>query len=517
MTVDPQVSKTVSAQIGRPVRGEVSVASRCDLGLPVVIKVPPLLDDGTPFPTLYWLTCPLASRRAARIESAGGVAAYAQRAGSDPEFADRLRTAHSEYEAERAELLGALGASEPGEVGQAHSTPTGGVAGVMKPGSVKCLHAHLAHTLGGGQNPIGSELVREVLPLNCTTPCVVDDKLNPAWREPELSEMPEREPDTNGANGADRVAAIDVGTNSTRLLVADLDPVYRPIQREMTITRLGYKVDETCRLDPASMDRTVDTIARYAEIAKRLQARAIRIAATSACRDASNRNEFFARVQVVAGVEPEILSGDQEAATAFRGALAGIEERGPWLVVDIGGGSTEVVLGETAPARQAEEGAVRVTSSISIDMGCVRITERFLKSDPPTSAEKDAAMAAIQAGLESAARAVDVASAAKVIGVAGTVTTLAAISLGLADYDPAQTHHRELAVAEIRRLYEALGAVRAAERIEQFGVLPGRADVIVAGSMILLAALDRWGFGSVLVSESDILDGLVLSMDRPAK
>lgn len=513
MAVDPQDSRVVSVQIGRPVRGEVSVASRCDLGLPVVVKVPPLLEDGTPFPTLYWLTCPLASKRVARIESAGGVAAYAQRAESDPDFAGHLKAAHIEYETERAELLGVHGASEPGEGRRVHPSPTGGVAGVMKPGSVKCLHAHLAHTLGGGQNPIGSELAGEILPLSCTAPCVVDDQLNPAWREPELSE---RKPVADGVDGAARVAAIDVGTNSTRLLVAELDPAYRPIQREMTITRLGYKVDETGRLDPASMERTVETIARYAGIAKRLGAKAMRIAATSACRDASNRNEFFTRVHEVAGVEPEILSGEQEAATAFRGALSGLKGRGPWLVVDIGGGSTEVVLGETASGPPAGVGRPGVASSISIDMGCVRITERFLKSDPPTSAEKDAALAAIQAGLESAERVVVAASADKIIGVAGTVTTLAAISLGLTDYDPAKTHHYELSVTEVRRIYEALGAVTAAERVEQFGVLPGRADVIVAGSMILLAVLERWGFDSVLVSEADILDGLILSMGGSA-
>lgn len=173
---------------------------------------------------------------------------------------------------------------------------------------------------------------------------MLDDELNPAWREPEL---PEREPIANRPDETARVAAIDVGTNSTRLLVADLDPAYRPIQREMTITRLGYKVDETGYLDAASMERTVETIARYAEIATGLRAKSMRIAATSACRDASNRNEFFAKVRAAAGVEPEILSGEQEAATAFAGALSGIEERGPWLVVDIGGGSTEVVLGDT--------------------------------------------------------------------------------------------------------------------------------------------------------------------------
>ncbi|RIK09557.1 MAG: DUF501 domain-containing protein [Acidobacteria bacterium] len=510
MAVDPQDSRVVSAQIGRPVRGESTVMSRCDLGLPVVVKVAPLLDDGTPFPTLYWLTCPLASKRVARIESAGGVATYAERADSDPDFAGDLKTAHIEYEAERAELLGMPEASELGESEElARPVPTGGIAGVMKPGSVKCLHAHLAHTLGGGKNPIGSELVREVLPLNCTSPCVVDHDLNPAWREPELSE---RKPETESDSTTTRVGAIDVGTNSARLLVAELEPAYRPIRREMTITRLGYKVDETGYLDPTAVERTAETISRYASTADALGVEAMRIAATSACRDASNRDEFFARVKVITGVEPEILSGEEEAAIAFLGALSGIEDPGPWLVVDIGGGSTEVVLGEVSGGRLAGEGRAEVTSSISIDMGCVRITERFLKSDPPTSAEKAAATAAIEAGLDSAEKVVDVSSASKVIGVAGTVTTLASIGLGLTDYDPSKTHHYQLPAREVRRLYEALGAMTAAERVEKFGVLPGRADVIVAGSMILLAVLERWGFDSVLVSESDILDGLVLSM-----
>lgn len=296
-----------------------------------------------------------------------------------------------------------------------------------------------------------------------------------------------------------RVAAIDVGTNSTRLLVADVGTECEPIERQMTITRLGYQVDETGQLDPDSMNRTVEVITRYAKIANELGAKRLRIAATSACRDASNRDEFFARVMDASGVLPEILSGTEEAATAFKGATTGLT--GLHLVVDIGGGSTELVLGETS-----------VISSISIDMGCVRLTERYLKTDPPTMAEIDDAVGAIEQGLERAEVAIDAAAASQVIGVAGTVTTLAAISLGLSTYDPSRTHHYEMPASEVRRLFQALVEIPASERIERFGVVPGRADVIVAGSLILRSILDRWAFDGVLVSESDILDGLVLSM-----
>lgn len=194
MAVDFDDAEIISAQLARPARGKVRVEMRCHLDLPVVARVPPLLEDGTPFPTLYWLTCPLATKRVSRIEAAGGVASFALKAEVDPEFAARLKEAHELYEAERAELLASLPASDLHDPSVQSREPSGGVGGVGKPSSVKCLHAHLAHTLGGGDNPVGQEIAREVLPLNCEVPCVAGAEANPSWKEPEPV-RPESNPD----------------------------------------------------------------------------------------------------------------------------------------------------------------------------------------------------------------------------------------------------------------------------------------------------------------------------------
>jgi exopolyphosphatase / guanosine-5'-triphosphate,3'-diphosphate pyrophosphatase len=313
-----------------------------------------------------------------------------------------------------------------------------------------------------------------------------------------------------------RLAAIDVGTNSVRLLVAEpADPPVH-VERLMEVTRLGAGVDASGRLDDAALGRTLDTIERFATRARALGASALRVAATSAVRDAADRERFFAGVRERAGVDVDVLSGLREAATAFRGATAAVAGAGPFLVLDIGGGSTELVLGDREPLAAASQ-----------QLGCVRLTERCLRSDPPTAAELGAAITVIDAALDEAAAtiraagdgesALDPAAARTLVGVAGTVTTLGALHLGLERYEPERIHGTRVSRARVRELRAWLAAMPARARAELGPMAPGREDVIVGGALILERAMLRFGFETVLVSEADILDGLVaeLAARRP--
>jgi exopolyphosphatase/guanosine-5'-triphosphate,3'-diphosphate pyrophosphatase len=303
-----------------------------------------------------------------------------------------------------------------------------------------------------------------------------------------------------------RVAAVDCGTNSIRLLVADLDPgagTLTELDRTMQIVRLGEGVDRTGRLSPGALQRTFASCDEYAARIRELAAERVRFVATSASRDAENSAEFVAGVRARLGVDAEVVDGAEEAALSFAGAtreLAG-REPGPLLVVDIGGGSTEFVLGDDHPV-----------ASRSVDVGCVRITERRLHTDPPTPDEVAAARADIEAAVDLAAAAVPLAGARTLIGLAGSVTTLAAIDAGLTAYDPTVTHHYRLAAASVRELTARLLAMPRAERAQVPVMHPGRVDVIAAGAMVLDAVLTRTGRPEVLVSEHDILDGIAWSL-----
>ena len=309
-----------------------------------------------------------------------------------------------------------------------------------------------------------------------------------------------------------RVAAIDCGTNSLRLLVADVDPGagrLTDVDRRMQIVRLGQGVDSTGRLAPEALQRTLGALRGYARIIGDLSAEAVRMVATSATRDAANAADFVQGVTGVLGIEPEVLSGTDEAYLSFSGATAEFgaspESPGPYLVVDIGGGSTEFVVGTGRPRGTA---GPRRVSAVSVDIGCVRLTERHLHSDPPRPAEISAAAADIDAALDVVAGAIPVTGARTLVGLAGSVTTVAALALGLAEYDSARIHHARIPVdqvtAQMRRL---LGQTR--EERAALGVMhPGRADVIAGGAMVLERIMRRFGFGEVLASEHDILDGI---------
>jgi exopolyphosphatase/guanosine-5'-triphosphate,3'-diphosphate pyrophosphatase len=305
-----------------------------------------------------------------------------------------------------------------------------------------------------------------------------------------------------------RVAAVDIGTNSTRLLVADVegqgaDAQLRPVERLMRITRLGAGVDADRTLRSDAIERTVAVLREYGETIERLGATRVRAAATSASRDARNREEFFEpATEALRGVRPELLSGDEEAALSFLGATAGLHEPTPYLVVDVGGGSTEFVVGTDKP-----EGL------ISIDIGCVRLTEQFLHGDPPEAEELSNAVSAVRDYLADVGREVPgIAGASTLVGLAGTVTTLAAIELGLQTYDPEAVHHFRLTRQAAEDVFRTLATEPIAQRRHNPGLDPGRVDVIVGGAIIVVSVLRHFGFAEMLVSEADILDGLARSL-----
>lgn len=422
-------------------------------GDPVVIRNRPLLDDGTPMPTLYWLVGRDQRLAVDRLEAAGGV-----RQAEAAVDAAEIEEAHARYAAERALHV------PPGWQGPA---PSGGVGGTRT--GVKCLHAHYAWFLAGGDDPVGRWVARRLAP------------------------------------GA--VAAIDCGTNSTRVLVAD--GWGNTLERLMRITRLGQGVDETGRLAPDAVKRTVDVLSEFREVMDYFGVTRVRMAATSAARDADNREDFFDRAAQVVGVRPELLGGDAEGALSFAGATAGLDPAAaPWLVVDIGGGSTELAAGVDAGGSP--------TDVVSLDVGCVRITERFIVGDPPTPVSVSAARTHVSELLvRCSASHPALGGASTLVGLAGTVASLAAIDQGLTDYDRSRVHHYQLDRRRVDEMLDVLARDTAQERSRRAGVEPGRVDVIVGGTIVLAALMDHFAFDSCLTSEADILDGMVMGLLAP--
>ncbi|MFI9152733.1 exopolyphosphatase [Streptomyces sp. NPDC053367] len=318
-----------------------------------------------------------------------------------------------------------------------------------------------------------------------------------------------------------RVAAIDCGTNSIRLLVADCTvsdgadgagatAELVELDRRMTIVRLGQGVDRTGRLAPEALERTFAACREYAAVIKEHGVERLRFVATSASRDAENRDEFVRGVMDILGVEPEVITGEQEAEFSFTGATRELAEHDhlprPYLVVDIGGGSTEFVVGDE-----------HVRAARSVDVGCVRMTERHLVhdgevTDPPTGAQVAAMRADIEAALDLAEQTVPLREARTLVGLAGSVTTVSAIAQELPEYDSAAIHHSRISRDRVREITEWLLRSTHAERAAIGAMHPGRVDVIAAGALVLLSIMERTGAEEVVVSEHDILDGIAWSV-----
>ncbi|MGW3305310.1 Ppx/GppA phosphatase family protein [Streptomyces sp. NPDC001073] len=315
-----------------------------------------------------------------------------------------------------------------------------------------------------------------------------------------------------------RVAAVDCGTNSIRLLVADVDPATGQLvdlDRRMTIVRLGQGVDKTGRLAPEALERTFAACRDYAAIIKELGAERLRFVATSASRDASNRDDFVRGVLDILGVEPEVVTGDEEAELSFTGATRELTGRDdlatPYLVVDIGGGSTEFVVGDDA-----------VRAGRSVNIGCVRMTERHLVrdgrvTDPPTPDQITAMRADIEAALDLAEETVPLREARTLVGLAGSVTTVSAIAQDLPAYATEAIHHSRVSYDRVREITESLLRSTHAERAAIPSMHPGRVDVIGAGALVLLSIMERVGASEVVVSEHDILDGIAFKAAEEAE
>ena len=454
----------VREQLGREPTTPFTVVVRCTGGHPLVIRNAPRDAAGAPFPTTYWLTCPEAGKAVARLEAAGAIARFNEQERADPAFAQALLAAHRSYAEDRAADL-------------PEALEDGGVGGTRR--GVKCLHAHYAFHLAGGVDPVGRWVAEQVEPVHA------EERLG-------------------------RVAAIDQGTNSIRLLVVEPpaeaggDPT--ELARDMVITRLGQGVDRTGRLDPEALRRTVDVLARFCRRARALHAERIRVAATSAVRDASNREEFAAAVRELAGSELEVISGEREAGLSFLGGTHGLDPSSappPYLVLDIGGGSTEFVVGR-------EPG--RAEHARSTQMGSVRLTERNVATDPPSPPEIRAMSSEIDRVLDEAEATVPIRDARTLVAVAGTATTLQAIALGLDRYDPDAIHRTWLSLETADAVLADLVRMTNPERAALPVMAPGRGDVIIAGALILTSVMRRFGFERALVSETDILDGLAYEL-----
>jgi exopolyphosphatase/guanosine-5'-triphosphate,3'-diphosphate pyrophosphatase len=302
------------------------------------------------------------------------------------------------------------------------------------------------------------------------------------------------------------VAAIDCGTNAIRLLVANVHPdgsLHEHV-RLMQIVRLGEGIDRTGEFAPAALERTFAALDEYAEVMSAAGVTRTRFVATSASRDASNRDEFTAGVRSRIGIDPEVITGSEEAALSFSGAVRGLPPglvSPPALVVDIGGGSTEFVLGVTGPEYSA-----------SVDVGCVRMTERHLRDDPPTPAQIAATWSDIDAAVSAAGEQVPFAQAGCLVGLAGSVTTVAAMAMDLPEYDASVLHGSVVTAADVAHVTTRLLAMTRAERAALPFMHPGRVDVIAGGAMVLQAAMRAAGADRVIVSETDILDGIVYSL-----
>ena len=449
----------VREQLGREPTVPFTVVARCPGGHPLVIRNAPLDREGHPFPTLFWLSCPVAVKAAARLESEGWIGRWNVRAEKDEALATALATAHEEYARERSR-------------GFPQALAWGGVGGASR--GLKCLHAHYANHVAGGLDPIGAWVAGEIEPVHS------DEK-------------------------SGRVGVLDLGTNSIRLLVASAGPFedqgLEEFARDMVITRIGEGVDGTGRIDPDALARTVDVLERYCRRARALHAERIRVSATAAVREASNRDELEASVRTDAGSELEVITGEREAALSFLGATHGLEALAPFLMLDIGGGSTEFAVGTEQP-----------DASLSTPMGSVRLTERLIRTDPPSEDELASVRKAVHAILDDVEGSVPVRTARTLAAVAGTPTTIQAISLGLPFYDPEAIHRSWLAVGEAERVLDELARMTTDERSGIPVMASGRADVIVAGAVILVEVMRRFGFERALVSETDILDGLALEL-----
>lgn len=491
--------------MGRPPRGDWRVVARCTFGHPTVIAVSPLIEGRVPFPTTFWLTCPRLVTGAHQLESAGVHARWAERIAQDDALRERAIAADESYRAARRV-----------EGGGDDPCAAVGVAGQRDPLVVKCLHARLAAFLAGVDDPVGAAIAAELgdPARACTEPRCLGDAtgVSPDWYDRDMEERADMH-DAN-AGGADarvrRIAAIDIGTVTSRVLVADTDGrTVSEVLRNTVVTHLGEGLHASGLLSEAGIERVSAAVAVFARRAAELGAEQTVAIATSAARDAANSNVLVAAL-AAEGVSLSVIPGSLEARLAFIGATYGIDGDGI-LIADLGGGSTELVFGSARVTNAG--GSADIDAARSLDVGARRVLDMFLASDPPDPRELQAAEAWVAAqmrpfftGLHERPR--------MFITLAGTGTTLSAIWQGLAVYDSSRVHGSILTGGEVADLRARLAAMTVSQRRDVVGMDPARADVIVAGALILETIMALAGADETVVSEHDILYGITLAGAR---
>ena len=453
----------VGELLGRIPQGQFEIVVRTKSGDPVVLRNAPFLDDGTPMPTRYWLLGEHETVIVGRLEASGGVNQAEADIGPTA-----LEETHNRYAAERDAAI------DPTHTGP---RPFGGVGGTRI--GVKCLHAHFGWWLAVGNDPVG-QWVADKLDISRDDYVVVNSvRPRPVFTSP--------------------VAAIDIGTNSTNLLI--VDPQGNEIVREVNVTRLGKGVAASGVLDDGAIAATVQQLAIYASLLKQHNVETFRVTATEACRRASNASTFLDQAETVLGKRPEIISGVEEGQLAFRGALSKLEpHKGTTIVVDIGGGSTEVMIGQG--------NSLQHTSSFPV--GAVVLTETELHRDPPRPEELTNAIGLVTDFMDDLVREQPhVLDATRVVGVAGTIVTIAAVELGIARFDPVALHGMTLTRDAAEDVFRTLATESLSDRKSNPGLPAERADVIVGGCCALVGIMRRLRLPSITVSVHNLLDGVV--------
>lgn len=523
----------VEKQLGRFPRGMVAVGARCVCGRPLAVITRPCLEDGTPFPTTCYLTCPEAVKAVSRVEADGIMREYNELLQSDEDLKKQYERAHKYYLEFRHELAVSLGDSEE----HISQMSAGGM-----PVRVKCLHALLAQTLvmGKGVNPIGDMVLERIKDefdpsvCRCTTPwsddayateteVVVEDETVAKDKTAEGEAV--KSDTTTCAEKTVQVAAIDCGTNSIRLKIAQVSEhgMKDIVPRMLRVVRLGQGIDETHRFADDALERVREAAHEFAQVLKEHPVDAIRFVATSATRDAENREIFEQMMIDELGVRPEVISGTEEAALSFLGATSVVsrdELQPPYLVVDLGGGSTELVLGGDGDCLPAH----KVSAAYSMNVGSVRMTERHLHTDPPTEEEIQAAIEDIDKHIDDAFKVVPAGRARTIIGVSGTVTTMAALTMGLQHYDHTAVDGVRIGLEQAYAVNNRFLRMPRDCRRTYATIHPGRVDVVGGGAVIWSRVLERLAkaayedHGGVLdtfvASEHGLLDGITIDLGR---
>ena len=458
----------VGELLGRIPQGQFEIVVRTKSGDPVVLRNAPFLDDGTPMPTRYWLLGEHETVIVGRLEASGGV----NQAEADIGPTALVET-HERYAAERDSAI---------DITHVGPRPFGGVGGTRV--GVKCLHAHFGWWLAGGNDPVG-QWVADKLSISrddyvvTENTALINKRARPVFTSP--------------------VAAIDIGTNSTNLLI--VDPHGNELVREVCVTRLGKGVAASGDLDDTAITATVHQLSKYAELLQQHNVENFRVTATEACRRANNAHKFLDQAEAVLGKRPEIISGVEEGRLAYLGALSKLAPAsGTTIVIDIGGGSTEIMIGVDNDLQHAT----------SFPVGAVVLTETELHRDPPRPEELTNAIGLVTDFMDDLVHQYpQVLDATRVVGVAGTIVTIAAVELGIAQFDAQALHGMTLTRDAAEDVFRTLATEALADRVSNPGLPQDRADVIVGGCCALVAIMRRLRLPAITVSVHNLLDGVV--------